>query len=82
VNCKRGFLVLLFGLGLEILAATLGYAQQPLLQITAPASNSLATEGRTLTLRSLPIRLFRTSTLLHRVRFQMFKRRHRLTNSR
>ena len=36
--------------GLGVLTATSAYAQQPLLQITSPANNSVATEGTTLTI--------------------------------
>jgi hypothetical protein len=50
MNRSSGFLILITVVGMELLAATATNAEQPLLQITAPASNSLATEGQTITI--------------------------------
>jgi len=50
MHCKRGFSTLLAVLAVEMLGTAFGYAQQPLLQITAPANNTLATEGQPITI--------------------------------
>lgn len=42
-----GCLALAFGVTIQLLCATLSRSQQPLLQITSPASNSTAIEGTT-----------------------------------
>lgn len=50
MNRKNGIFLSTILFGLTALGSMPAYAQQPLIQITAPANNSLATEGQTITI--------------------------------
>ena len=47
--CKGGRHILMIGLSILIFVS-ISQAQQPLIQITTPVNNSLATEGTTITI--------------------------------
>ena len=47
---KSRFVAPIIALSLVLSASSIGYAQQPLIQITSAANNSTATEGTTITI--------------------------------